>query len=160
MKVFYVLLTFICAFVVADVDLTAPDSGSTYTASGGSAAVTIKWKDTVEDDDDSAASLSKVLTYTILLCYGAEDGTGTIKCLDDDPILKAQKVSGTSYKALIDASMVPNGYYASRCTLLTLNKDTLSIIPKDFNWKECLDPQQSRQLLQEILQDHKFLSRE
>lgn len=111
MKVFYVLLTFICAFVVADVDLTAPDSGSTYTASGGSAAVTIKWKDTVEDDDDSAASLSKVLTYTILLCYGAEDGTGTIKCLDDDPILKAQKVSGTSYKALIDASMVPNGYY-------------------------------------------------
>lgn len=52
-----------------------------------------------------------MLTYTILLCYGAEDGTGTIKCLDDDPILKAQKVSGTSYKALIDASMVPNGYY-------------------------------------------------
>ncbi len=33
----------------------------------------------------------------------------TIKCLDDDPILKAQK--GLNSIALIDASMVPNGYY-------------------------------------------------
>lgn len=102
------LLTFIFAFVVADVDLTAPESGSTYTASGDSVTVTIKWTDDT-DDDDSASSLSKVQSYTISLCYGAEDGTGTITCLK--PILDDQKVSGKSYKALIDASTVPNGYY-------------------------------------------------
>lgn len=110
MRVFYVLLAFIATFVVGDVDLTAPEEGATFTASGSSVSVEIKWKDSA-DDSDSAASLSKVLSYTILLCYGAEDGSGTIKCLDDDPLLKAQKISGMSYTALIDANQVPNGYY-------------------------------------------------
>lgn len=111
MKLFSVLLAFVCAFVVADVDLTKPDSGQVFSASGGQAKVEIKWKDS-SDDKTSPAALAKVLSYTILLCYGAADGEESgIKCLKNSPIVKSQKITANSYTALIETSLVPDGYY-------------------------------------------------
>lgn len=112
MRLLVLLTTLVIAFVAADVDITAPEEGKVYTVSGGKVEVPIKWKDTVDDDDDSPASLNKVLSYTILLCYGAEDGADAgIKCLEDDPLVKTQKITSKSYTALIDADMAPDGYY-------------------------------------------------
>lgn len=93
------------ATVLGDVSITAPKAGDSYSASGGSASVDIKWIDSTDDDDDQF-SLSKVKTYTISLCTGP---SSSIECFAT--ILKAESLDDNKYTASVKASAADDGYY-------------------------------------------------
>lgn len=105
------LLTYfatLCAFLklaLADVDITAPTSGQSFSASGGLAKVSIKWKDSSDDSDD-ADSLKKVKSYAIVLCTGSNSNIGTVTTLT-----KLLSSDATSYDAQIKDTAAPNGQY-------------------------------------------------
>lgn len=102
MRLLYIL--FLLGLVFADVEITSPTSGDSFSGSSGKATFNIKWKDNSEDGD--TLSLDNVKTYTILLCTGPN---GDIDCLNH--LVKQQSISGNEYSASISQNSVPNGYY-------------------------------------------------
>lgn len=107
MYLFTLLATFfaLLGLTVADVEITKPATGESFSASGGSAKVSIQWKDTSDSKDD-ADSLSKVQSYAIVLCTGPNSDISAVKALE-----KKLKAGSTSYEATIDANIGPNGQY-------------------------------------------------
>lgn len=100
------LVVSIIRCVVADVDITSPKSGETFSGSSGSASIKITWDDS--DDSDSPKSLDNAKGYTISLCTGPTSD-GDIQCLD--PLVKNEAISGKSKTVSIPQNSVPNGYY-------------------------------------------------
>lgn len=103
------LLVFVALFFIklafADVDISDPSSGDSFSALGGLASVSIKWKDSSDDDDD-LDSLSKVKSYAIVLCTGSNNNIGTVATLE-----KSLSSSATSFDAEIKSTVAPNGQY-------------------------------------------------
>lgn len=95
------LLLLVC-LVQADVKITSPTGGS-FSASGGTVEVSLKWED---DGDSDATDLSQVQSYTISLCTGPNDD---IECFHT--IVDGKTVSSKSVNAQIKASDAPNGWY-------------------------------------------------
>lgn len=91
-------------FVIADVKITSPSSGDSFSGSDGSASVKIKWKDDADDDD--ALSLTNIKSYVLTLCSGSNSDIQSIQTLS-----KGETFSSKSYTAKIDQGDVPNGYY-------------------------------------------------
>lgn len=102
---FFLTILLLVAKVLGDVSITAPKTGQSYSASGGSATVDIKWIDSTDDDDDQF-SLSKIKTYTISLCTGPSTA---IECFAT--ILKAESLDDTEYQASVKSSLADDGYY-------------------------------------------------
>lgn len=98
------LLTFF-AYVLADVDLTAPKKDQTFTASGGSVEVEIKWDD--DADEDSDYSLTQAKSYSVLLCTGSSSAIECFKTYVDGEDVE----DVTSYKAEIDTDTCDDGFY-------------------------------------------------
>lgn len=102
MRLLYIL--FLLSLVFADVEITSPASGDSFSGSSGKATFDIKWKD--NSDDGDSLSLDNVKTYTISLCTGPN---GNIDCFST--LVKAQAISDKEYSASISQNNVPNGYY-------------------------------------------------
>lgn len=100
-----VLLVALIVQVIADVSITAPASGKSYSASSGSVTVTVKWVDDTDDDSDDT-SLSKVTKYAIVLCTGSNSQIKSVKTLTTD--LSKDELE---YAAVIDDSYGPDGDY-------------------------------------------------
>lgn len=101
----WVMLMALVAHVMADVSISSPPEGESYSASGGSAKVPVVWIDDT-DDSDSSSSLSKVTKYAIVLCTGSNSNIQPIKTLTSSLSLDSLK-----YDASIDASVGPSGEY-------------------------------------------------
>lgn len=100
----FLFLFFLVSLALADVEITAPKAGDSFSGSSGKATFDIKWKD--NSDDGDTLSLDNVETYTISICTGPNS---EIDCVDT--LVKAQAISGNEYSATIDQSDLPNGYY-------------------------------------------------
>lgn len=105
MQLLILVALFFLKFVVADVDISDPSSGDSFSVLGGVAKVSIKWKDSSDDSDDSD-SLSKVKSYAIVLCTGSNSNIGTVTTLEKSLLAKL-----TSYDAEIKSNAAPNGQY-------------------------------------------------
>ncbi|KAG2736515.1 hypothetical protein G9P44_000605 [Scheffersomyces stipitis] len=91
----------------ADVDITAPKEGDSFSGSGGSASFKVSWDDDSSDSSDQF-SLSDVTSYTVLLCTNTNT---EIQCDQTNPLVKAQAISSKSVTVNVPASSFPNGYY-------------------------------------------------
>lgn len=100
-----VLLVALVVQVFADVSITLPTSGKSFSASGGSTTVTVKWVDDTDDDTDDT-SLSKVTKYAIVLCTGSNSQIKSVKSLTT-----SLSKSSLEYDAVIDSSLGPSGDY-------------------------------------------------
>lgn len=89
--------------MLADVSITAPETGTTFSASNGAARVVISWEDDEVSDD---TSLSNVKSYTISLCTGTN---AAIQCFKT--YLLAGSVTGELYTASIQSTDAPNGIF-------------------------------------------------
>lgn len=102
------LFTLFAAFLrvaLADVSITEPTSGDSYSGSSGTATFTVSWVDSTTDDDDDF-SLSKVSLYAIVLCAGSNSAIKAVKSLTTS--LLSSKLE---YDVSLDASDVPDGNY-------------------------------------------------
>ncbi|CAK9439439.1 uncharacterized protein LODBEIA_P35590 [Lodderomyces beijingensis] len=100
-------ITFLLAIlskVFADVEITSPEEGDSFSGSGGTANIKVEWKDA--DDSNSALSLGNVKTYTISLCTGA---TSNIQCFP--ATISEQTFTTFSTTLNIPSATAPNGYY-------------------------------------------------
>lgn len=104
LKVFILFLIWVSK-ILADVEITQPNSGQTFSVSSGTAQVKIAWDDDSSDDDDQF-SLSKAKSYTISLCTGPST---SVDCFFAP--LKASKLTSNSYTASLDADVADDGYY-------------------------------------------------
>lgn len=102
MRLLYIL--FLLGLVFADVEITSPSSGDSFSGSSGTATFDIKWKD--NSDDGDSLSLANVQKYTISLCTGPN---GNIDCIRT--LVNKQAIPGKEYSASISQTSVPNGYY-------------------------------------------------
>ncbi|ABN64556.2 Cell wall synthesis protein KRE9 precursor [Scheffersomyces stipitis CBS 6054] len=91
----------------ADVDITAPKQGDSFSGSGGSASFKVSWDDDSSDSSDEF-SLSNVKYYTILLCTNTNTEIG---CDDKNPLVFQLPLSSKSTTVTVPASNYPNGYY-------------------------------------------------
>lgn len=98
------LISFILS-VNADVSITLPKAGSSFSGSGGSAAFTVSWVDSTSDDTDQF-SLSNAKTFTISLCYGPSSAIAGCVLL-----MKNTALTKYTYDASIQSSAFPNGWY-------------------------------------------------
>lgn len=101
----WVVLLSLAARVFADVSITTPSSGQSFSGSGGSASITVKWVDSTSDDT-SDSSLSNVELYAIVLCTGENNNIQSVMSLSTS-VPKAS----LSYDATIEQAAVPNGVY-------------------------------------------------
>lgn len=99
------LLVALISRVLADVAISQPTLGASFSGSSGTATVTVKWADDV-DDSDSDVSLDNVLKYAIVLCTGSNTAIKTITTFTT-----SLSSSLTSYEASIDAADAPDGWY-------------------------------------------------
>lgn len=102
---YWFALAFLIRAAFADVSITKPTSGNTYTALGGSVSVELAWEDDLGSDDD-AASLTNAASFTIVLCTGPNSDIKAVATLTEG---LANTV--TSYTADIAASDAPDGTY-------------------------------------------------
>lgn len=100
----FTLLAF-AALAIADVSITTPKSGGSFSASGGSTSITVTW---VDDSDDSASdtSLANVKSYALVLCTGTNTNIQSIKTFTTTLLSSA-----LTYTASVDAKDAPNGVY-------------------------------------------------
>ena len=105
--VYFSILSTLLSKVSADVDITSPSLGDSYSGSSGSASVKIAWDDS--DDSDSDKSLDNVKSYTILLCTGPDEDNN-IQCLET-ALVSLQTIDSHETTVKIDNTLVPNGYY-------------------------------------------------
>lgn len=105
--VYFSILSTLLSKVSADVDITSPSLGDSYSGSSGSASVKIAWDDS--DDSDSDKSLDNVKSYTILLCTGPDEDNN-IQCLET-ALVPLQTIDSHETTVKIDNTLVPNGYY-------------------------------------------------
>lgn len=125
----YVFLLSLLHVVLGDVAISSPKKGSTYTISGGSLTIPVKWI-----DDTNYPSLDKVTYYSILLCYGP---AGNIDCpytvgekLSPDAITKTSE-DVYSYDAIIPQASVGDGQFYIQVFLYVDGKgDTIHYSPR------------------------------
>lgn len=98
-------LFLVLAFAVADVSITGPTSGSSFSGLGGTALFKVLW---IDDTDDSSSdlSLSKVTKYSIVLCTGTNTNIQPLKTFTN-----SLSSSSLSYDANVQSGDVPNGVY-------------------------------------------------
>ncbi|CAI5758859.1 unnamed protein product [Candida verbasci] len=104
---FTFLILLIINLIKADVDITSPKSGDSFSGSSGKASFQVSWKD--DSDSDDQKSISNVQTYTISLCTGENS---QIQCWPT-PLVDKRQISGSepSVDIELDQSDYPNGYY-------------------------------------------------
>lgn len=98
-------------YVLGDAEITAPEKDKTYSASGGSVKVPIKWEDSSDGDEDDEFSLVNAQTYSILLCTGT--GSYPIECFEtlEDEKEYTDGSDDFSYEADMDEDICDDGYY-------------------------------------------------
>ncbi|WPK24776.1 hypothetical protein PUMCH_002067 [Australozyma saopauloensis] len=99
----YTLLLLLVS-VVADVSITKPTAGQSFSGLGGT-TITVLWIDDTSDSD-SKLSLSKVTKYSIVLCTGSNNNINAVKSYTTT--LPADSLT---YDMKIQSSDVPNGIY-------------------------------------------------
>lgn len=102
---FLVLFTTFLLPVLADVALTAPKAGLSFTASDGSVLVDIAWDDDAETGDQFSLDGDDI-KYTISLCTG---NNNMIQCYDS--FVKGQAISNNKYTAEIKTDDAIDGFY-------------------------------------------------
>lgn len=106
--------------VSADVSVTSPTDGASFSASGGTVSVPISWTDDVDDSSDTF-SLSNVQSYTVLICYGS---AASIKCATNQPLLAQKTEPSKKFTADIPSSSYPNGFYFFQIYTVFKDKST------------------------------------
>ncbi|GEQ66651.1 hypothetical protein JCM33374_g314 [Metschnikowia sp. JCM 33374] len=102
---FWVILASLAARVLADVSISSPTSGQTFSPSGGSATIAVQWTDSVSDTSDDS-SLSKVQSFVLVLCTGDNNNIVPVKTFSS-----GLTSSSRSYNVVLSPGDVPNGVY-------------------------------------------------
>ena len=119
--------------VQADVTISSPTKGETYTATGGSVTVPLKWF-----DDSNYPPLDKIEYYTFSLCYGPNTDINNVytigKQISSNDITVTTSGDGTktySYDSIIPASVVGNGQFYIQVYAVVKNEgDTIHYSPR------------------------------
>ncbi|KAK6204633.1 cell wall synthesis protein [Scheffersomyces amazonensis] len=106
-KIIITLLSLYLSSSSADVSISTPEAGSSYSGSGGAAVIDVTWVDSSADATDMF-SLKNAQTYTILLCTGSNL---EIQCDNNNPLLSNEALTTDSYKVSIKQNLYPNGNY-------------------------------------------------
>lgn len=102
--ILYAVFLSLLARAVADVSITSPGIGQSFSASGGQVTIKLSWE--AGDDSSGDTSLDDVLKYAIALCTGPNGDIQNVATLTD-----SLSKSSTSYLATLQSSDYPNGIY-------------------------------------------------
>ncbi|CDK28796.1 unnamed protein product [Kuraishia capsulata CBS 1993] len=117
LAIFWVLIFITSVF--ADVEITSPAGGETYTVDGNTVSLTLKWKD---DGDDP--SIKTVTSYTFKLCTGPNTD---MDCTE----LQVDSTKETSFSVDVDADTGKSGNYFFQLTAVyTDNGYTIHYSPR------------------------------
>lgn len=102
------------AYALADVSISQPTAGVSFSGLGGTVSFKVSWTDDTDDSDDTT-SLSKVSKYLILLCSGSNSNIIPVKTLSNSVASSAR-----SYDVSLRSTEVPNGnYFVQVCAQFT-----------------------------------------
>lgn len=118
----FLLLTLLYGQVSADVKITSPTQGQSFSASGGSVDIDIKWTD---DDSNPHTSLDDATGYTISLCTGS---SGSIQCFKT--YLANKEDTDDLYTASIKATDAPNGLFFFQVYTVFSQATTIQYSPR------------------------------
>lgn len=128
------VLLFINLFrgVMADVTISSPTKGKTYTASGGSVTVPLEWI-----DDSNYPTLDKIEYYTFSLCYGPNSAISNVYTIgkqipsSDITVTTSGGNKMYSYDSIIPASIVGDGqFYIQVYAVVKGEGDTIHYSPR------------------------------
>lgn len=91
--------------VFADVSISTPGTGKTFSGSSGTVSINVTWVDDTSDSSDDT-SLDGVSSYAIVLCTGSSTNIKSVYSFTTT-LLK----TATTYDAELDSTDVPDGYY-------------------------------------------------
>lgn len=118
--------------VHADVTISSPTKDKTYTASGGSVTVPLKWI-----DDSNYPTLDKIEYYTFSLCYGPNSDISNVYTIgkqispSDITVTTSGDSEVYSYDSVIPASIVGDGqYYIQVYAVVEDEGDTIHYSPR------------------------------
>lgn len=101
------------AYALADVSISQPKTGVSFSGLGGTVSFKVSWTDDADDSDDT--SLSNVSKYLIVLCTGTNSEIIAVKTLSDSVASSAR-----SYDVSLRSTEVPNGiYFVQVCAQFT-----------------------------------------
>lgn len=108
---FLILISLIASFALADISISSPGAGKTFSGTSGVATVDVEWI-----DDGSDPSLSKFDTYTFKLCTGPNTN---IKCFATLAEESKADITDKSYTAAIQAAACADGLFYIQVTAVT-----------------------------------------
>lgn len=123
MKRIFLALLFLISYVLADVSITSPTAGATYTAG---ASVTVKWK-----DDDSTYSFDDASTVSIVLITGTDSDMTAVSTLL--PTTDASSyTSSMKYTFTVDATVGSSGLYFLQIYTVYDSATTMQYSPRFY----------------------------
>ncbi|SCU87452.1 LADA_0E04082g1_1 [Lachancea dasiensis] len=107
----FALWAFFISLVVADIALVEPGTGKSFSPSGGTLSIPVKW-----NDDGKAPTLSKIEYYVFNLCYGNNDNIDCVEQSGDNNKVESSDLKKGddgyySETATFDSSAAGNGQY-------------------------------------------------